>query len=120
MDMENLDLNKQNYADMTLQILSAYISGDEAINFDLASSLMDSLYNDPDINGPGFLPGVFFASIIHMSLMLQILATTFEISKQDALSKYALSYENVRELIARMPQVHPSIVNEIVQYFEED
>lgn len=120
MEMENLNLTEENYADMTLQILSAYLSENDSINFDLASSLMESLYNDPEINGPGFLPGVFFASIIHMSLMLQILATSFNISKQEALSTYALSYEGVRDLIARMPQVHPSIVNEIVEYLKED
>jgi hypothetical protein len=120
MDMKDIDANQQNYADMTLQILSAYLSGNEEINYDLATSLMDSLYSDPEINGPGFLPGVFFASIIHMSLMLQILATTFEIPKSDALSRYALSYEGVRDLIASMPQVHPKVVNEIVEHLRED
>lgn len=118
--MNNFNINEQNYADMTLQILSAYLSGDDAINFDLATTLMDSLYNDPEINGPGFLPGVFFASIIHMSLMLQIIATIVEVPKSEALSRYALSYEGVREMIASLPQVHPSVVNEIIEHFRED
>jgi hypothetical protein len=117
--MENLDVNKENYADMTLQILSAYLSGDEVVDFDLASKVMDSLYNDPEINGPGFLPGLFFSSIIHMSLMLQILASVVGISKKESLSRYALSYEGVREMVALMPQVHPSVVNEIVEHLKD-
>lgn len=120
MYMENLDPNKQNYADMTLQILTAYLSGDEVIDFDLASAVMQSLFDDPEIGGPGFLPGLFFASIIHMSLLLQIIANTYNISKKEALSKYALSYEGVRSMVALMPQMYPSVVNEIVQHLKEN
>lgn len=119
--MKNFDANKQNYADMTLQILSAYLSsGDDEINYDLAAEVMDSMYNDPDIKGPGFTTGLFFASVIHMSLMLQVLSATYGIPKSEALSKYAMTYEGVRNMVVMMPQVHPFVVNEIVEHLKED
>lgn len=119
MDMDALDENSQNYCDMALQILTAYLSDDGSINFDLAGKVMQSLYDDPEVNGPGFLPGLFFAAVIHMSLMLDILSVTNEISQKEALSRYALSYAASRHYIAKMPQIHPSVVNEIVEHLKD-
>lgn len=112
---EMFDPSKLTYADVVLQVLSAYLSSDDLNSYDLANEILDMHYSDPEISGPGFMPGVFFSSIVHMTLMLKILAMSNGISVQEALRKYAFSFEGIRDKVCQMPQVHPSIVNHVIE-----
>lgn len=117
--MKNISEDSQNYCDMVLQILTAYLSDNDHVNHDLAGQVMQSLFDDPEIQGPGFMPGLFFASMIHMSLLLNILSVTNDITEREALSRYALSYASSRQYISTMPHIHPSVMNEIVDHLRD-
>jgi len=117
---DHIDKSGTTYTDIVLQVLSAYLSSEDMDSYDLANEVIETYHNDPKVSGPGMLPGLFFSSIIHMSLMLKILSGVNNISIQEALKKYALSYEGMRDMVCLMPQVHPSIVNEIIEKFQND
>lgn len=111
--MEN---DKTLYSDVMLQLLSAYmVSESMEDRLDDVSTVLFQSIEDEEIGGPGLLSGLIFASIIHMSLLLDIVSMSNECSKEDALRNYALSYSLNRDQLSELPQLNPSFVNEIMK-----
>jgi hypothetical protein len=114
--MENED--KVLYTDIVLQLLSAYNSGEE-YRFDDVALVINSLIDDEDIQGPGLMSGLLFASIIHMTLLINIISEKANLDREDVLKTYALSYNHHRSELAKLPQLDPEIVNYLVSRYYE-
>ena len=50
-----------------------------------------------------------------MALMISILGMVIDKSREEALQYYAMAYQITRDNVAEMPQVHPNIVNDLVE-----
>jgi hypothetical protein len=114
--MENED--KVLYTDVVLQLLSAYNTPSE-YRFENVAMVVDSLMEEGDIQGPGLMSGLIFASVLHMTMLLQVISDQCSVSKEDALKMYALTYSTFRHELAQLPQLNPDIVNELMKKFYE-
>lgn len=112
--------NTRIYTDVVMELLSSYVLANEGDNSYLSEFLMKTIHQDEEIAGPGFMPGMIFSSIIHLTLLLTIVCSITNESMMDVLSKYGLHYNKVRPMLANMPQLNPEFVNKIAKMFEEN
>ena len=106
------------YTDVMLQLLSAYNTSNEH-RFENVATVIESLTEEGDIQGPGLLSGLIFASVLHMTMLLQVVSEQCSVSKEDALKMYALTYSTFRHELAQLPQLNPDIVNALMEKFYE-
>jgi len=114
----NKDLNGDDelYTDIALQMLVAYINGDAETTNSLINGY--SLTNEDD---PTFMPGVMFASMMHMSILLSSIAEAVDITIQEALGHYATTYNlHLREQMAKIPALHQDIAKELYEKIVRD
>jgi hypothetical protein len=106
---DELNINDELYTDIALQMLSAYINGDKEVTSELISGYASS--NDDD---PTFMPGLIFASMMHMAILLSAIADSTNISTEEALTHYASVYNlQFREQMAKIPALHQDIAKEM-------
>ncbi|MEY2912217.1 MAG: hypothetical protein RLZZ184_1526 [Cyanobacteriota bacterium] len=106
---DDLDINDELYTDIALQMLTAYLTGDKETTQGLIEGYASS--NDDD---PVFMPGVIFASILHMSILLSAIAESTNISTEEALMYYAGIYNlQFREQMAKIPALHQDLAKEM-------
>jgi len=106
---EELDINDELYTDIALQMLSAYVNGDKEATSDLINGYASS--NDDD---PTFMPGLIFASMMHLSILLSAIAEASDISIDEALRHYATVYNmQFREQMAKIPALHQDLAKEM-------
>lgn len=111
----NKDTREELYTDVVLELLSAYLFSANGENDLLTYKLMESVRKDPVMSGKGLMEGLLFSSVIHMSLMITLFALVTGRTRQQVLELYAMSYQMTRDKVAEMPQVHPEIVNKLVE-----
>jgi hypothetical protein len=109
------DKHQELYTDVMLELLSAYLFSTDSSGRDLTIQLMESVRKDPVLSGKGMMEGLVFSSVIHMSLMITLMAMMLGLGREDILKLYAMSYQMTRDKVALMPQVHPEIVNRLVE-----
>jgi len=117
-----MDLSKKKeadlYTDIVLELFSAYVLDDNSSPDDMSRMVMDAVRDDDLVNGPGLMEGLLFSCILHMAMIITFTALKTGISRKEVLEQYALIYQGTKDSIACMPQVHPEIVNKIVQDLE--
>lgn len=111
----NEDTQKVLYTDVMLELLSAYLFSDEEGGKDLAIDLMESVRKDEILAGKGLMEGLVFSSVIHLALMITLFGLITGRSRKDVLQLYAMSYQMTRDSVSEMPQVHPEVVNKLVE-----
>lgn len=108
---EDLNINDELYTDIALQLLSAYVNGDKEATSDLINGYASS--NDDD---PTFMPGVIFASLMHLSILLSAIAESTNITINEALTYYATVYNmQFREHMAKIPALHQNLAKEMYE-----
>jgi hypothetical protein len=113
---EDLNKNDELYTDIALQMLVAYINGDSSTTTSLINGY--ALTNEED---PTFMPGLIFASMMHMSILLSSIAEAVDISIQEALGHYATTYNlHLREEMAKIPALHQDIAKEMYEKIVRD
>ena len=103
------------YTDIVLELFSAYVLDDNSSPDDMSRMVMDAVRDDDLVNGPGLMEGLLFSCILHMAMIITFTALKTGISRKEVLEQYALIYQGTKDSIACMPQVHPEIVNRIVE-----
>lgn len=111
--MENSQHNDL-YTDVMMELLSAYLL-DKEQNSKLSMELMEIVRKDPVMSGEGLMQGLLFSSIIHMSLMITLISLFTGKTREEVLTFYADAYRVSRDDVAKMPQVHPEVVNSLVE-----
>lgn len=117
-----MDLSKREadlYTDIVLELFSAYVLDDDSTPDDLSSMVMDAVREDDLVNGPGLMEGLLFSCILHMAMIITFTALKTGMPRSEVLEQYALVYQNTKDSISHMPQVHPEIVNSLVQRLED-
>lgn len=109
------DKHQELYTDVMLELLCAYLFSSDEDGKELTVELMETVRKDPVLAGRGLMEGLVFSSVIHMSLMMTLMAMMTGRTREDILRIYALSYQMTRDKVAEMPQVHPEIVNRLVE-----
>jgi hypothetical protein len=107
------------YTDIVLELFSAYVLDDDSTPDDLSSMVMEAVREDDLVNGPGLMEGLLFSCILHMAMIITFTALKTGIHRSEVLEQYALVYQSTKDSIANMPQVHPEIVNSLVQRLED-
>lgn len=103
------------YTDIVLELFSAYVLDDDSSPDDLSKIIMDAVRDDPKVFGPGLMEGLLFSCILHMAMIITFVSLKMGVSRKEALETYALVYQSTKDSISSMPQVHPEIVNRIVE-----
>lgn len=113
---EDLNGNDELYTDIALQMLVAYVNGDANTTNSLINGY--ALTNDED---PTFMPGVIFASMMHMAVLLSSIAEAVDITIEEALGHYATTYNlHLREQMAKIPALHQDIAKELYEKIVRD
>ena len=107
------------YTDIVLELFSAYVLDDDSTPDDLSSMVMEAVREDDLVNGPGLMEGLLFSCILHMAMIITFTALKTGMSRKEVLEQYALVYQSTKDSISHMPQVHPEIVNSLVQRLED-
>ena len=107
------------YTDIVLELFSAYVLDDDSTPDDLSSMVMEAVREDDLVNGPGLMEGLLFSCILHMAMLITFTALKTGMSRKEVLEQYALVYQSTKDSISHMPQVHPEIVNSLVQRLED-
>jgi len=107
------------YTDIVLELFSAYVLDDDSTPDDLSSMVMEAVREDDLVNGPGLMEGLLFSCILHMAMIITFTALKTGMTRKEALEQYALVYQSTKDSISHMPQVHPEIVNSLVQRLED-
>jgi hypothetical protein len=107
------------YTDIVLELFSAYVLDDDSTPDDLSSMVMEAVREDDLVNGPGLMEGLLFSCILHMAMIITFTALKTGMTRKEVLEQYALVYQSTKDSISHMPQVHPEIVNSLVQRLED-
>lgn len=107
------------YTDVVLELFSAYVLDDDSAPDDLSSMVMEAVREDDLVNGPGLMEGLLFSCILHMAMIITFTALKTGMPRSEVLEQYALVYQSTKDSIANMPQVHPEIVNSLVEKLED-
>jgi len=107
------------YTDIVLELFSAYVLDDDSTPDDLSSMVMEAVREDDLVNGPGLMEGLLFSCILHMAMIITFTALKTGMTRKEVLERYALIYQSTKDSISHMPQVHPEIVNSLVQKLED-
>jgi len=107
------------YTDIVLELFSAYVLDDDSTPDDLSSMVMEAVREDDLVNGPGLMEGLLFSCILHMAMIITFTALKTGMPRSEVLEQYALVYQSTKDSISHMPQVHPEIVNSLVQRLED-
>jgi hypothetical protein len=110
--------NARIYSDVVMELLTSYVLANEGDSAFLSDFLTSTIHEDEQISGPGFMPGMLYAAIIHSTLLLTVISAITNESVKDVLSKYGLHYNKIRPMLAEMPQLNPEFVNKIAKMFE--
>lgn len=110
--------DKTLYTDVVMELLTSYILANEGDNSFLFDFITKTIHEDDTVAGPGFMPGMLFSAIIHLSLLLTVISAITDEPVTEVLSKYGLHYHKIRPHIEEMPQLNPEIVNKIARMFE--
>jgi len=113
MDEKSGDL----FTDLVLELLTAYLLSNSNESRNLTMKVMDSVRSDDKFLESGFLEGMVFSSILHLSMMINYISLVTGKSNEEVLKRYALVYQMTKETIAKMPQVHPEFVAKIAEEF---
>jgi len=106
------------YTDIVLELLTAYLYDKGNGDKELSDVVMEGVRSHPVLNGKGLMEGLLFSSIIHLALMITVFAITTNQSREEVLKKYAMSYQLTRDTVSTMTQVHPEIVNALLEKLE--
>lgn len=114
--LKELNINDELYTDIALQMLSAYVNGDKEATSELINGY--ALSNDDD---PTFMPGLIFASMMHLSILLSAIAEASDIPVNEALRHYATIYNmQFREEMAKIPALHQDLAKEMYERILEE
>lgn len=112
---KELSVDDELYTDIALQLFTAYASNDNEATHRLIEGY--ALSNDDD---PTFMPGLIFASMMHMNVLLSSIAEATNISIQEALMYYAATYNlHIREEMAQIPALHQGYAKEMYTKYLE-
>lgn len=99
------------YTDLVLQLLTAFSNSDT----ESPHSIIKMINDNDEFYGEGFFPGVVYASLIHMSLMIACIGQALNVDRQSALRHYALTYGMNREQFKEIPGLNPKFVTAIMK-----
>lgn len=112
MDNE-LNLNDELYTDIALQLLTAYASNDNEATHNLIEGYAKSSDDDPT-----FMPGLIFASMMHMTVLLRSIAEATNVPVEEVLIQYAATYNlHIRKEMAQIPALHQNYAKEMYNQF---
>jgi hypothetical protein len=117
--MKEFNENDILYTDIVLQILSAYLNGNDDLSSEDLTNAISGALTDPNIAGPGIMSGLLYASIVHMALLLATLTEALGDDRKKVLQRYAVAYSSFRNQLSVMPQLRPEFVNQIMFNFLE-
>lgn len=106
------------YTDIVLELLTAYMYDKGNGDKDLADVVMEGVRKNPVLNGKGLMEGLLFSSILHLALMVTVFGVVTGQKREAILQQYAMAYQLTRDNVSNMPQVHPEIVNALLERFE--
>lgn len=115
--MHSFEENDTLYTDIVMQLFSSFITTDAEDRGEYVQTILHSAITDPDVEGPGLLAGLLYASIIHMSLLLGTLSKITNKSREEILKDYALNYSKYRVELSNLPQLRPEFVNYLMFKF---
>lgn len=110
---KGLSIDDELYTDIALQLLTAYATNDNKATSELINGYASS--NDDD---PTFMPGLIFASMMHMTVLLSSIAEATNLSIEEALMHYAATYNlHIRKEMAEIPALHQGYAKEMYTNF---
>jgi hypothetical protein len=108
---EDMSENNELYSDITLQMFSAYVSGDHDTTMLYFNSLQRDYAEDEM-----FMPGILFAAVTHMGILMASIATATGLELEEAFKMYSNSYNNeIRQKCATMPAMQPKVARKLLQ-----
>jgi len=119
-DEEQLSTNDNLYTDFIAQLVSGWFTS----NTKVISSVCHSIGEDI-ANNPSGMPGLLFGCLLHITTLVDKLASEKGITINEAWSEYLEDYNtNIRLRMANIPILHPNLADkfgeEITKLMEED
>lgn len=106
MSDSTLNEDEELFTDIAIQMFSAYSLNENNAVLELMESYRKS-YGD----NPAFMPGVIFAFIMHMGILISSLADAAGIDSEEAYRSYVNTYNTeLRPRLAKMESLHPSAI----------
>jgi len=110
-DEQQLDENDTLYTDIVVQLVSGWFTS----NTKVISSICESIGDDIQDNESG-VPGILFAFMLHITTLLDKMASEKGISITEAWSDYLNDYKTqIRKKMSAIPILHPKIADELSQ-----
>lgn len=116
-DEQNLSTNDTLYTDFIAQLVSSWFTS----NTKIIGSVCRSIGNDIAHN-PSGMPGLLFGCMLHITTLIEKIATEKGISARDAWSQYLEEYNtDIRLRMANISILHPNLADKFGEaLFKED
>lgn len=109
--------DKPLYTDVLLEMASAFINREDTNTMKTAIAM---IFDDEQINGPGMMPGLIYAGILHFIWSLGTLSQFLGISIEEAIMLYSKMYFEARDNISQMITLRPEFVDMITSFYSPE
>ena len=101
------DINEELFTDYAIEMISAYLSNDMLVFFNLIDS-----YSEKEFSNKAFMPGILFAMIVHFTSLINHIADSNNQTVEKTFKDYALSYNVAREGLINHDMLSPKKAEE--------
>lgn len=105
------------YTDVLLEMAAAFIDRGDT---ETMKSAVAMIFDDEEINGPGMMPGLIYAGLLHFVWSLDTLSQLLGMSMEEAFQLHSRMYFESRDNISQMVTLRPEFVDMITDFYQSE
>jgi hypothetical protein len=113
---EENKMDDELYTDIALMMLVAFVND---LDKEQVKVLMDSIKDNEDKYGNGFFPGLVYACMVHMRVLLLGYCEILNMTEEQMIQYYAMNYNQNRDVYKEIPGVNVQKVSEYLEALED-